>query len=235
MPLPEFHRMTFEGQASLAPGGDEGKPPTIVGYAAVFNQTATIIDGKHKVLRETVRPGAFARALADGADVRALVNHSPGTILGRSKSGTLRMEEDAHGLKVTIEPPDTQAARDVMRLIERGDVTGMSFAARMRPNGSRSASDKDEMGRSVEHVELLDLDLKDVSVVTFPAYEGTSVALRAAGFDPAEVAAWDVPEQRAEPEPDPPAPAPLREAFRRHLAATTNPATSGQECDHDRG
>jgi uncharacterized protein len=141
--------------------------PRIVGYAAVFNSPTQIGD-----FRETIRPGAFGRALKEGQDVRALLNHNPDQIIGRSKNGTLRMREDARGLAVEIDPPDTQVGRDTVRMIEQGYLDSMSFAFRVPSRKAQRWSD-DGTDR-----ELLDLDIYDVSVVTYPAYKETTVAVR---------------------------------------------------------
>lgn len=154
-----------------------GESPRIVGHAAVFNRWTTLYDGAYWAWREVVRPGAFRNALAEKQDVRALINHDNNQVLGRSTSGTLRLSEDEAGLLCEIDPPDTQGARDLMTLIGRGDISGMSFAFRVRPNGDRTTitvqGEKEQEDR-----ELLDLDLTDVSVVTNPAYPQTDVAVR---------------------------------------------------------
>lgn len=147
--------------------GEDGETttPTIVGYAAVFGEVADI--GGY--FREQVVAGAFARALEEGQDVRALWNHEPSDLLGRSVAGTLRLAEDERGLKVEIDIPDTQLGRDVVTLVERGDVSGMSF-------GFIAQLEKWEDDLRVLH----DVDLFDVSLATYPAYEGTEVGLRSA-------------------------------------------------------
>lgn len=146
----------------------EGEQVTLVGYAAVYDQE-TNIGGW---FREVIRPGAFDRAVREGQDVRALFNHDANHVLGRSKSGTLRMQSDDKGLRVEIDLPDTQSARDVVTSIERGDVDGMSFAFR----AVREAWDETDPEDPLR--ELLDMDISDASVVTYPAYEGTSIAKR---------------------------------------------------------
>lgn len=143
----------------------EGETRTIAGHAAVFNQLSEELWG----FREVVAPGAFRKTL--GADVRALWNHDPNHVLGRSKSGTLRLREDEVGLAIEIDPPDTAMARDLVTLIERGDVSQMSFGFRTVTDSWRMLDG--EPVRTLEEVELF-----DVSPVTFPAYPETDVAVR---------------------------------------------------------
>ncbi|MEC2444712.1 HK97 family phage prohead protease, partial [Bacillus cereus] len=85
----------------------EEQPSMITGYAAVFN-SKTSIGGWFD---EIIAPGAFARALSENGDIRALFNHNWDNVLGRTKSGTLRLEEDAKGLKFEVELPNTSTGR----------------------------------------------------------------------------------------------------------------------------
>ena len=141
----------------------------IAGYAAVFN-SATEIAG---AFREVIEPGAFKRAIEASQDTVALINHNPDRMLGRTRSGTLELQEDARGLSFSIDPPDTQDARELLTLMERGDISGASFAFRVAPGGERWDY------RSKPPVRTLtDLDLLDVSVVVSPAYPDASAALR---------------------------------------------------------
>lgn len=149
--------------------GDNGKPKTLVGYAAVFNSLSEELWG----FREQVRPGAFAESLRRGDDVRATIEHQGGlTTLGRSTAGTLKLAEDTVGLRSEIILPDTQASRDVMELIERGDISQMSFAFTVRKQEWYEPDEGDVIRT------LIEVDLHDVSVVTYPAYVDTSVAVR---------------------------------------------------------
>jgi len=140
----------------------------IVGYAAKFGEETTIA-GR---FRERIERGAFRRAIAED-DIRALINHSPERVLGRLKSGTLRLEEDAIGLRYEIDPPETEAARELVTLIERGDVSGASFGFQVRQGGEDWSYDAQPPLRS-----LTDISLFDVSVVTYPAYASATAALR---------------------------------------------------------
>ena len=166
---------------------EDGSEPKIVGYAAKFNSLSHDLGG----FREKIEPGAFSRALSEGQDVRALVDNDPGKIIGRSTSGTLRMLEDDHGLRVEIDPANTTAGRDIMESITRGDVTGMSFGFTVK--------DDDWQIVDGENIRTLrDMDLFDVSVVTFPAYASTEVALRSLSEFQADMAAVDEDIRRAD-------------------------------------
>lgn len=171
-----------------------GDKPTIRGYAAVFNTLSEDLGG----FREQISTGAFADAVTS-SDVRALINHDPNLVLGRNKSGTLTMREDGTGLYAEITPPDTQAARDLVELMKRGDVSQMSFAFTVGKEDQ--AWTRDGSGpwlRTIKRVNRL----YDVSVVTYPAYPATSAAVRAledvqAADAGAQLAAAKESEQRA--------------------------------------
>jgi HK97 family phage prohead protease len=160
----EIERRT--GREVRATDAGEGEA-TIEGYAAVFNSKSEDMG-----FREIILPGAFDRALKEKHDVRALVNHDSNQILGRTKSGTLALSIDDHGLKAKITPPDTQVARDVLTSLRRGDLDGMSFAFITLTDDFRTQD-----GEVVR--EISDLELVDVSVVAFPAYPATQVSARA--------------------------------------------------------
>lgn len=138
----------------------------IVGHASVFNREADI--GGWFI--ESVAPGAFARAIRED-DVRALFNHDANIVLGRTRAGTLHLAEDEIGLAIDIDPPDTQWARDLTISIERGDVNQMSIGFRVR------REEWDDTGDLLKR-KLLEVELFDVSLVTFPAFVDTDVGLR---------------------------------------------------------
>lgn len=146
----------------------EGDGRRIQGHAAVFNSLSDEIYG----FREIIRPGAFESALAI-SDVRALLNHDPNLVLGRTKSGTLTLTSDDRGLAVDIIPPDTGYARDLMVSIERGDIDQMSFAFIV----ARDRWYSDETGFTIR--EIIEFqEIFDVSPVTYPAYPDTDVSTR---------------------------------------------------------
>lgn len=167
----------------------------IEGHAAVFNQLSVDLGG----YRERIMPGAFTRHLGTNPDVRALFNHDPNIVLGRTRSKTLRLKEDDQGLQFDVDPPDTQAARDVMTSIDRGDIDQCSFGFYVR---SQKWSEEPDPGdadgkRKMIVREIHDAEVFDVSPVTFPAYEGTDCNTRSLFPDgiPEEVSSH-VPELR---------------------------------------
>ena len=161
----EIRSFSFEIRADKDP--DTRK---MVGHAAVFGEP-TEIGGW---FREQIEPGAFKTSIKKD-DIRALFNHNPDFVLGRNTAKTLTLKEDKTGLKVEIDPPDTQLARDLAVSIDRGDISQMSFAFRVtRQEWVAGETEKDMDTRIIKEAQLF-----DVSPVTFPAYEGTDIAMRA--------------------------------------------------------
>jgi HK97 family phage prohead protease len=144
-----------------------GVSRVIRGYAIVFGSPSLNLGG----FREIISPSAVDRTLADGVDLRALVDHDPAKILGRMSAGTLRVEKETRGMRVEIDPPDTTVAHDILASIGRRDVTGMSFA--FMTLGDEWDFKADPPVRTVT-----DMLVREVSVVTWPAYPSTEVALR---------------------------------------------------------
>lgn len=145
-------------------GGNEKR--TIVGYAAVFGSESVNLGG----FTETIKRGAFKDSL-ESDDVRALKNHDPNLLLGRSSNGTLRLKEDKNGLRMEIDIPNTTTGRDTEEEIRRGDLSGASFSF-------ETIDDKWETKREIPHRTLLKARVYDVGPVAFPAYPDTSLAIR---------------------------------------------------------
>jgi HK97 family phage prohead protease len=156
----------LERRAAADVGADGRK---IRGYAVVFNTLSEDLGG----FRELILPEAVDRTLREGLDVRALVDHDASKVLGRVNAKTLTLRKDDRGLFVEIDPPDTTIGRDTLALVQRGDVTGMSFSfAIVRPEGERFERRDNGLVRIVR-----DMRMQDVSVVTFPAYAAADVAV----------------------------------------------------------
>lgn len=156
----------YDGTSFETRSADDGSL-TIEGYFAVFGGTYQMGAG----VTETIRKGAFSKTL-DG-DIRALINHDTALVLGRTTAGTLELREDDHGLwgRISINPNDTDAV-NLYERVKRGDVSQCSFGF-------------DIIGRETEQlaggsirVTLTEVKLYEVSVVTFPAYDSTSVEAR---------------------------------------------------------
>ena len=145
----------------------ENEPTKIVGYAARFNELSEEMWG----MREKIAPGAFKEAIGK-SDVRALWNHDPNYVLGRTKNGTLQIREDEHGLFYEVTPPDAQWARDLMESIKRGDVDQSSFAFTVE------AQEWDERSDPITRTIVKVRELFDVSPVTFPAYPTATSGVR---------------------------------------------------------
>ena len=151
---------------------EEGDTLTAVGYAATFDRFSQNLGG----FVEQIRSNAFVSTLKQ-ADVRALFNHEPDHLLGRSTTGTLRLSEDDHGLHYEVDLPNTTLGRDVAELLRRGDISGSSF-------GFRTISD--EWGETDDGYPLrppTEVALRDVGPVTFPAYTSTEASLRSLADD----------------------------------------------------
>lgn len=136
---------------------------SLEGYASIFHEVATIGD-----FQEVVLPGAFTKALS--SDVLCLVDHDPAKVLGRTRSGTLQLREDAKGLRFTVDLPDTTLARDMLEMVKRGDVGGCSFGF-VVPRGGEHWQGK---RRELRSVTLLEISI----VSAWPAYSGTTVQAR---------------------------------------------------------
>lgn len=151
---------------------DENGIRKVGGYAAVFEKLSEDL-GMFVPLREKIQRGAFSDSLTKG-DIRAFWNHNHDIVLGRNKNQSLRLNEDTHGLAFELTLADTQAGRDAFTLIQRGDVSAMSFGFRVRKDSWERPKDKN----SPVVRTLLDVELLEVSPVAFPAYPQTEVQAR---------------------------------------------------------
>lgn len=145
---------------------------SIEGYFSVFNSIYELWPGA----TESVAPGAFAETL--GNDIRALVNHNDTLVLGRNKAGTLELREDSHGLwgKIKVNPNDSDAM-NLYERVKRGDVNQCSFGFTIESEETEFRED------GSIHWTIRKVNLFEVSVCTFPAYEATEVSARKADYE----------------------------------------------------
>ena len=176
----DLERRTISSELSRLEIREDGQPPRIEGYGAVYFRAGDP-GTEYRLWSDTyerIMPGAFDEAVK--ADVRSLFNHDPNIILGRNRgnAATLRLTPDATGLRYSVEPPQTALIRDqVLEPIRRGDVSGSSFM--FRPTKVVWV-EEDRDGRTVDVRELHAVELFEVGPVTFPAYEATSTGVRSA-------------------------------------------------------
>ena len=139
----------------------------IEGYFSVFNTNYELWPGA----TESVAPGAFSKTLS--GDVRALVDHESHLVLGLNKAGTLELQEDSRGLwgRIKINPSDSDAM-NLYERVRRGDVDQCSFGFDILSEDTEFRED------GSVHWTIREVKLYEVSVVTFPAYEETSVSAR---------------------------------------------------------
>ena len=138
------------------------------GYASVFNSPYSVADSRG-VYNEIVNQGAFTKTLSERDDVKFLINHD-GIPLARTKSGTLELREDEHGLfvKAKLDESNPRVA-EISSALKRGDLSEMSFGFH---------AIKDEFSENGETRTLKELRLLDVSVVTWPANPATLATVR---------------------------------------------------------
>ena len=160
---------TAESAFTVRETSNEQQEPEkrIEGYLAVFDGTYQIAQG----MTESIDSHAFDRTIS--GDVRALVDHDTALVLGRTTAHTLELRTDEHGLwgSVLINPND-QDALNLYARVERGDVNQCSFGFEITEEDTEVRED------GSIHWTIKDLNLFEVSVCTFPAYETTEVSAR---------------------------------------------------------
>lgn len=152
---------------------EEPNGMTFSGYAAVFDSPSEPLP-----FIERIQRGAFRKSLKSRNDVKFLYNHDSGEILGSTRAKTLSLYEDERGLKVEGTLPNTSRGRDVAELLRRGDLDSMSFGFSVPSGGDTWSADGSE--RTLKSVRLL-----EVSLVAFPAYQGTAGLQSVRGLDKA--------------------------------------------------
>lgn len=172
--------------------GEDGQPSRIVeGRAIVFGVRSRNLTpwSSTRIVYEVLEPGCITNEMLTRQDVVYNLNHSNKVtdILGRyrnSDADTLKLTLRGDGVDNRCELPNTSAANDTLELLKRGDITGQSFAFEDdwedTENGvSYERTNDTENGKEVwiRHVKRITA-LYDVSIVTHPAYEQTSVGTR---------------------------------------------------------
>ena len=164
-------RRLNDGLSAYITRDEEGENRHISGYAAVYDSLSEDLGGFYEVLER----GAFDEVMRSEPDVRALSQHDTVKILGRTSAETLTLEADSRGLKMDIALPDTSYAADLYESVRRGDISGASFGFRVGFDDYVFDWDADDLDLPVRRIKRI-RELIEVSVVTFPAYQGTEVS-----------------------------------------------------------
>ena len=164
----------FEGMEIR--GADDGRM-VVEGYATTFSQPYELWRDKDMTVREQVDPNAFAET--DMSDVIMQYDHE-GRVFARMSNGTLRLEADDHGLKVTADLGGTEIGRQLYEEISGGYTNKMSFGFTVTGETKKTTKDADG------HVTILRTitrigKLYDVSAVSLPANDATEISSRTIG------------------------------------------------------
>lgn len=151
----------------------------IRGLAIPYNRLSVDLGG----FRERIMPGAFDKILArqrGKQEILSYFNHDANWLLGRESAGTLEITSDERGISYIVEPPDTQAGRDVMALVRSRNLRGSSFAFTVSQKGERFTTD--ENGKAIREVVEAS-GLYEMGPVVTPAYSSTSVAVAMRSYE----------------------------------------------------
>jgi len=165
---PSKERRGITGRIELR-DAEAGSGLDFAGYAAVFEQAYTVYDAFGEY-QERVSSGAYTKTLADKADVRLLINHE-GVPIARTSSGTLTLTQDKTGLHSSAPglDPANPTVQEVKSAMKRGDIDQMSHSFRVI---------RQEWNGDYTERNIIEAELFDVSIVTFPASPTTSAAMR---------------------------------------------------------
>lgn len=156
----------FRTQFTITRDQVQADERVVEGYFALYEQETELFPNSYEIISK----GAFDNTLNN--DIRALWNHNTQYVLGRSKNGSLQLQADEKGLFGTIKLPKTQYAEDLYELVNRGDIDQASFGFDILEE------EFEELANGGYRWRIKQIELHEISVVTFPAYENTSVKAR---------------------------------------------------------
>ena len=162
----QLNKRDFKTKFEITRAEKDPDEMIIEGYFALYENETELWKGSHEIITR----GAFDETLNN--DIRALWNHNTQYVLGRNKSGSLEIKADDKGLYGSIKLPKTQYAEDLYELVQRGDVDQCSFGFNILDE------DLEELSSNNYRWRINKIDLHEISVVTFPAYENTTVQAR---------------------------------------------------------
>lgn len=139
----------------------------LVGYVVKWNSRSQLIWGD---FYEQFAPKAFSESLKNQPDIRALFEHDHKSLLGRTTSNTLILNEDDRGLRFELTPPDTQLGRDLLVSVDRGDIRGMSF-------GFIATSESWDFNQEPCLRTVTNAEIYEVTVTSMPAYQESDIQI----------------------------------------------------------
>lgn len=202
---------------------ESGAATGFVGHAAVFSSRTAIGNPLTWGFYEEIAPGAFSKTISEG-DARMLIDHDTRMVVSRVSAGSLRLAQDAVGLAVEADlDSDLSYVRDLVVNLRNRNITGMSFGFRVVKDDWEPVEIETVDGAKAEaELRIIrEVQLYEVSAVTFPAYEDTDAGLRSVGVALAargDAAAFD---RRAAYRPE-------LLSFRREPAETTRDSDETQ-------
>ncbi len=162
----QLHKRDFKTNFAITRQDQTPNEMIIEGYFALYESETELFAGSYEIITK----GAFDNTLNN--DIRALWNHNTQYVLGRNKNSSLELKTDDKGLFGIVKLPKTQYAQDLYELVQRGDIDQCSFGFNI------VSEDLEELASGGYRWRINEIDLHEISVVTFPAYENTSVQAR---------------------------------------------------------
>lgn len=144
------------------------------GYASTFNEPYTLYEDDEYRIMEQVAPDAFSSA--DMSDIIMQYDHQ-GRVFARTSNDTLNVSIDEKGLAIEANLGGTDIGRQLYEEIRGGYTTKMSYAYKV--SDSEWTETRDESGKTVELRTITGISkVYDVSAVSLPANDGTSISVR---------------------------------------------------------
>lgn len=167
----EYRTMTMSVRAA----SDDNGEMIVEGYATTFNQPYLLYDWRDYKVMEQIHPDAFKDC--DMTDVIMQYDHD-GRVFARNKNGTLTLSVDTTGLKVTADLSGTDLGRQLYQEIKGGYTDKMSFGFTVAEDQRVSVVDREKNVETVTRTITKIKKLYDVSAVSIPANDGTSISAR---------------------------------------------------------
>lgn len=203
----------FPTELRLRASDGEGSPMVIEGMAIVFDSPSVTLYEDDKIrIREIIDPNAVTEELLGRSDILLTLYHDDNRLLGRSRQGkgTMAYRRTERGVEFSCIPPENEDGRTARELVERGDITGCSFAYRLpdSPDAvSRTVRETDGK-KEVTYTVLEIADIFDFTLTPRPAYRSTEVEARKRDIESARL------ELEGDPKPSEPK---MSEEARRNL------------------